>query len=158
MDTKEVQQLLKDKKIYEVINPRLVQGPPDLSVEEAVRIMQEKSSGYIVIAKNNKPVGVFTENDVLFKILGKKVDWSRPVSEFMTPNPRVLGPRDSVGQAIEMMGENRFYHIPLVSPEGDLTGVLSVRSLIRFLSEFYPTEIYNLPPVVDAVMETPEGG
>ena len=59
---------------------------------------------------------------------------------------------------IALMGEHRFYHIPLVDDRGELVNVISVRTLIRFLSEFYPTEVYNLPPRPDQVMRTPEGG
>ena len=76
----------------------------------------------------------------------------------MTPNPSVLSPEDSVLQAIKLMGENRFYHIPLVDQNHQLTGVISVRTLIRFLAAFYPNEVYNLPPVHDQIMETQEGG
>ena len=46
----------------------------------------------------------------------------------------------------------------LVNEKGDLVNVLSVRTLIRFLSEFYPAEIYNLPPDPDQVLTPPEGG
>lgn len=153
-----VAELLKKKKISEIINPRLVQGSPDISIERAIQTMQEFGAGYIVIAKNKKVLGIFTENDVAFKILGKDVDWDSPVSEFMTREPFVLHPEDSVGQAIDLMGQHRFYHIPLVDDDNKLVNVLSVRTLIRFLAEFYPTEVFNLPPDTSQVMETQEGG
>ncbi|MBN1687589.1 MAG: CBS domain-containing protein [Candidatus Omnitrophica bacterium] len=153
-----VSQLLKEKKIFHIINPRLVQTSPETSLKQAVCLMQENRSGYVVIVKNQKPVGIFTEVDVVRKILGKKADWKRPVSDWMTPDPVVLSPEDSVGKAIDLMAERRFYHIPLVDRKGNLTGMLSVRSLIRFLAEFYPTEVYNLPPCPHQVHETREGG
>lgn len=158
MQTKSVEVLLKEKKIYEIVNPRLVQAPPEISLAEAVRLMQEKKSGYIVIAKNNKVSGIFTENDVAMKILDHDVDWTGGVSQYMTPDPVVLRLSDSVGMAIDLMGNGNFYHIPLVDEHGNLANVLSVRTLIRFLAEFYPTEIYNLPPKFDQIMETEEGG
>jgi CBS domain-containing protein len=55
------------------------------------------------------------------------------------------------------MAERGFYHIPLVLNK-QLTGILSVRTLIRFLAEFYPAEVYNLPPNPHQIMATPEGG
>lgn len=101
---------------------------------------------------------MFTEVDLVRKILGKKVNWNAPLKEFMTPNPITLNVKDPVGKAIDIMGEQRFYHIPLVDDKGELVNVISVRTLIRFLAGFYPTEVYNLPPEIDQIMRTPEGG
>ena len=156
--TKSVDDLLKEKKIYQIVNPRLVQAPPTITAEEAVRLMQENKAGYIVIAENKKPVGIFTETDAVRKLLEQEVDWKRPVRDFMTPSPAILKMEDCVGDAIDLMGTRRFYHIPLVDGQGNLVNVLSVRTLIRFLAEFYPAEVLNLPPDPSQVMETPEGG
>ncbi|OGX05261.1 MAG: hypothetical protein A3G87_06630 [Omnitrophica bacterium RIFCSPLOWO2_12_FULL_50_11] len=158
MAEKPVEVVLKEKKIYQITNPRFVQAPPDISIKQAIDLMQGNRSGYIIIAKDKKVVGIFTETDVVRKILDHDVDWSSPVSMFMTKDPAVLTPNDSVGKAISLMGKHRFYHIPLVDEKNELTNVLSVRTLIRFLAEFYPTEVYNLPPNPAQVMETPEGG
>lgn len=153
-----IQQLVKSIKIGQIINPRLIQAPPDITVRTAVEIMQNNKSGYIVIADHQgKVVGIFTETDLLQKVFGKKDAWKKPVSGYMTKNPMVLSVRDTVGQAIELMGKNHFYHIPLVDEKASLVNVISVRTLIRFLAEFYPTEIYNLPPKYDQIMETAEG-
>lgn len=151
-------EILADKKIYQIVNPRLVQAPPTISVKVAIDIMQSQRAGYIVIADRGKPVGIFTETDVVRKLLGKTVDWDRPVKEFMTLNPVCLRIRDTVGEAIDVMGKNRFYHIPLLDDKGYLVNVISVRTLIRFLAEFYPAEVLNLPPVPNQIMESAEGG
>lgn len=158
MPTKSVETVLKEKKIYQIVNPKLVQAPPDISLENAVRLMQDHRSGYIVIARNKKAVGIFTETDIVHKVLEMNVDWKRPVDDFMTKDAVCLKMTDSVGQAIDLMGERRFYHIPLLDEKGELVNVLSVRTLIRFLAEFYPTEVYNLPPKPNQIMETQEGG
>ena len=158
MATKSVEQLLKEKLIGEIVNPKLVQAPPEIKLREALDLMQANKSGYIIVAKNKKVAGIFTEDDVVLKILDQNVDWEKPVSEFMTKEAVALKMTDCVGKAIDVMGEKRFYHIPLVDDAGNLVNVLSVRTLIRFLAEFYPTEIYNLPPRPDQVMKTQEGG
>lgn len=155
---KEVEDLLEEKKIYQIINPRLVQAPSTLSVQDAIDLMQKQRAGYIVIADSKKCVGIFTETDVIRRILDQNVDMKRPVRDFMTPAPITLRLEDSVGKAIEVMGKNRLYHIPLVNEKGELVQVISVRTLIRFLAEFYPAEVLNLPPDPNQVMKTPEGG
>lgn len=158
MPPKSVDRLLKEKKISDIVNPRLIQAPPDISVKRAVEFMRENQSAYIVVAENKKVVGILTETDVIQKILEKKIDWRKPIKLFMTKAPSVLRPGDTVGQAIDLMAEHNFYHIPLVNDKKELVGVLSVRTLIRFLAEFYPAEVYNLPPNLHQVMMTPEGG
>ena len=158
MPAKSVEAVLKAKQIGQIVNPRLVQAPPETSVKDGVKLMQEGKAGYIVVAKNRKVVGVFTETDVAQKILGHDVNWEDPIEKYMTQNPAVLKPTDLVGTAIDLMGNHRFYHIPLVDDNGNLVNVLSVRTLIRFLAEFYPQEVYNLPPHPEQIMETQEGG
>lgn len=158
MADKSVDSLLKAKKIKDIINPRLVQASPDISVTQAIQIMQENKSGYIVLAKGKKVIGIVTETDVIRKVLEQNIDWKQPISNFMTKDPAVLTPEDSVASAIDMMGIRRFYHIPLVNEKGELVNVISVRTLIRFLAEFYPNEILNLPPVPNQIMDSAEGG
>lgn len=158
METKPVEILLKEKKIYQIVNPRLVQAPPDISLQKAMELMQANKSGYVVIASKKKVAGIFTEADLVMKVLDKDMDWNRPVSDFMTKEPPILAMTDSVGRAIDIMAETRCYHIPLVDENKDLANVISVRTLIRFLAEFYPAEIFNLPPNPGQIMETQEGG
>jgi len=158
MPPKSVEVLLKEKKVYQVPKGSLVQASPDISVKKAIETMQTERRGYVALTKGKRVVGIFTETDVARKILGQDVDWSQSVSHFMVKDPISLTPNDSVGKAIHLMGKHRVYHLPIVEKNGDLVEVLSVRALIRFLAEFYPTEIYNLPPNPDQIMESAEGG
>lgn len=156
--TKSVEAVIRAKKIGEIISPKLLQSPPEISVKDAIKLMQDSRAGYIVVAKNKRVVGVFTEADVALKILDRDVNWDDPISKYMTKDPFVLKPTDTIGTAIDLMGEHRCYHIPLVDDSGELVNVLSVRTLIRFLGEYYPQEVYNLPPHPDQIMKTQEGG
>lgn len=150
--------LLKEKQISEIINTRMIQVPATASVAEALDLMRRETSLYVVVTKGKKAAGIFTETDFIQKVLGRGVDLKRPISDFMTKDPLVLVPQDTVGKAIDLMAEHGFYHVPLVDDKKDLAGILSVRTVIRFLAEFYPAEIYNLPPNPHQVAETAEGG
>ena len=70
----ELEDVLNEKKINQIINPRLVQAPSDLTIEAAIQLMQEQRAGYIVIVEKRKCVGIFTETDVVRKIFNKDVD------------------------------------------------------------------------------------
>lgn len=158
MPDKKIEDILKEKKIYEIVNPKLVQAAPEITVDDALKIMQQNKSGYIVIAKNKKVAGLFTETDYIQKILENKVNGTQSVSAFMNTKPPVLTMQDSVGAAIDVMGSERIYYIPLVNEKKELINVISVRTLIRFLAAFYPAEVYNLPPRPGQVSVSPEGG
>jgi CBS domain-containing protein len=149
---------LKEKKIGEIINPRLIQAPPSTSLERVIEIMRENNSAYIVLSERKRAVGIFTESDISQKIFNKDVDWSRPISEFMSADPVVLRQDDPVGRAVDLMAEYDCYHIPLVNDKQELVNVLSVRTLVRFLAEFYPAEVFNIPPNPHQVARRAEGG
>ncbi len=158
MSEKRIEDILKERTIGEIVNPKCVQAAPETPVSEALKLMQANKSGYIVVAKNKKVAGVFTETDYIQKILEQKVDASRPISEFMNAKTPTLTLQDTVGAAIDLMGRERSYYIPLVSEKKELVNVISVRTLIRFLAAFYPAEVYNLPPRPGQVSVSPEGG
>ena len=56
------------------------------------------------------------------------------------------------------MSEFSIRHIPLVDEFGQTNGVLSIRTIVTFLSELFPKEVFNLPPKTDQIHETVEGG
>jgi CBS domain-containing protein len=157
-NTKKIEELLREKKISQIINDRVVQAPPTISLKEAIHQMQFYRSGYIILTEDAAVVGVFTETDVVRKILGTDVDLSRPVSDFMTSVVHALSPDASVGEAIDLMAKQGIYHLPLTDEKHGYKGMLSVRTLIRFLAAYYPTEIYNLPPDPQQISHSAEGG
>ncbi len=158
MAVKPIKDLLKENRVSIVAHLQCIQASPDAAIAEVLDRMRNNKSGYVVLTEQGKVAGIFTEVDVIRKILGQNVDWKQPIRTVMTPNPIVLTRNDSVGTAIDLMGRERFYHIPLVDENKQLAGIISVRSVIKFLAEFYPTEVFNLPPDPHQVMETQEGG
>jgi len=158
MTFQKVSEALNEKKIYQIINTKLVQSDPSKSIREAIEIMQGTGSGYLVISEKEKLCGILTEKEVARKVLGKNVNMDAPVTEFMNAEPIFCNPEDSVGTAVDTMAKNNCYHLPLLNDEKKLVGVISVRTIIRFLAGFYPAEVYNLPPNIDQIMQSPEGG
>lgn len=122
--------------------------------------MREKNRGYAVIVEEqdlHKIAGIFTERDILRKVIPANVSSSTPIEELMTPNPKVLKMEDSVADAIQLMSHGGYRHVPLVDSQGQAQGILSARNLILYLAEHFPFEIYNLPPDPHQVMKAPEG-
>ena len=59
----------------------------------------------------------------------------RPVSEFMTPNPETLQDSAKIAFAVQRMDLGGYRHVPIVSEEGNLHGIISVRDILRYLTE-----------------------
>ncbi|HEY5073442.1 MAG TPA: CBS domain-containing protein, partial [Pyrinomonadaceae bacterium] len=101
--------------------------------------------------------GIFTERDLLTKVLGEKVDLESPISDWMQPVVETLSSEATIGDAVRLMNEKSFRNIPLVK-KGELVGSISVFDIITYLAECYPKATMNLPPLSAQVMDTVDGG
>lgn len=116
------------------------------SLHDVVNRMKDTHYSCILICKEGRCIGIFTERDYLTKVLSSTADRSRPIDEFMSGEPKTLSSNDTVGRAIKMMNEFGFRNIPLVDAEGRCTGLLQIRNIIQFLAELYPEEVLNVQP------------
>ncbi len=157
--TRTIEDVLKETRIHQILRPKLVMGSPSMPVRDAISLMQAEKSGYVVIAdEHSKPVGMFTEREVLMKALRKGVSLDAPVSQFMRTDVHTLSKTDTVGDALQAMHDFSIRHVPLVDEFGQISGILSIRTIVTFLAELFPTGVFNLPPQADQLHETAEGG
>jgi CBS domain-containing protein len=119
--------------------------------------MQQNHVGYVLVTENQQLVGIFTERDVLGKVMGEGVDDSRLLKEFMTPAPLTLNPDSSVLEAIQLMDEHGYRNVPLVNAGGNLVGNLSASNIIDFLAESFPQEVLSLPPKANQSFSSVDG-
>jgi len=73
----------------------------------------------LVIDATGRLTGIFTERDVLTRVVGKDLDARRTaLAGVMTRNPEALTARDRVAYAVNRMSVAGYRTIPLVDPEG----------------------------------------
>ena len=119
-----------------VLSPKqLIAVSPDTTVGETLNLMVSRSIGSVFVAEGEKVLGIFSERDALLR-LNVDVDSHRekPISDFMTPNPHSLPNDAKVGFAVQQMDLGGYRHVPLVDAEGNATGVISVRDILKYLS------------------------
>ena len=119
-------------------------GPVN-SVADAVALMRSKSVGCILICDQGRLVGIFTERDLMRRVLILGVALTTPLVDCMTPNPVIVDPKDSISVAIRRMIEGGYRHLPVVH-DGIPQGILSIKRIVHYLVEHFPSTIYNLPP------------
>jgi len=117
------------------------------SLSEALSRMREHGRGCVLLVTDGKLKGIFTERDVLMKVVGNQIDLEHtPASAYMTPDPVTLPADDVVAFALNKMVIEGFRHIPLVDEEKRPVGVVSMRDIIEYLSDYYRRDILNIPP------------
>jgi signal-transduction protein with cAMP-binding, CBS, and nucleotidyltransferase domain len=115
------------------------------SVADAVDLMRAKDVGCILICEQGRVVGIFTERDLMRRVLASGRPLSTPLADCMTPEPVVVDPKDSISVAIRRMIEGGYRHLPVVR-NGVPEGILSVKRIVHYLVEHFPATIHNLPP------------
>ena len=132
--------------------------PVNATLSEAIEQMKKDEGGCVIVRGEGGTIfGIFTERDLLNKIVGEEVDMNSPVGDWMSPAVETLSTDATIGDAVRVMDEKSHRNIPLVK-DGQLIGSISVFDVITYLAESYPKETMNLPPVPAQVMDTPEGG
>ncbi len=130
---------------------------PEQTVAEAVELMRKERVGCLLVCEGPKLVGIFTERDLMRRVLAAGRPLTLPVRDCMTPDPVIVRPKEPVAAAVRRMEEGGYSHLPVVDEAGRPVGVLSVKRIVHYLVEHFPQAIYNLPPDPDAVPHEPEG-
>ncbi len=119
---------MTERTIREIIaGQELLIAPSGMTVAEAARLMRQRNVGAMMVVDGDKLAGVFTERDALFRVVAAGLDVAKtPLSMVMTKNPQSISPERSFVQALAMMHEGRYRHLPVVE-NGRPVGMVSVR-------------------------------
>jgi CBS domain-containing protein len=127
------------------------------TVAEAVALMRAEAVGSLLVCQGDRVVGIFSERDLLRRVLAAGKPLTTPLSECMTPDPETVNPKHSIATAIRLMEEGGYRHLPVVDGGGKPLGMLSVKRIVHYLVEHFPATVYNLPPDPRVVPQQPEG-
>ena len=129
------------------------------TVVAAVGAMNEHRTGCVLVQRDGKLVGIFTERDVLTKVIFHDGNRTWKVEEVMTPDPETLPSTATIAYALNMMSVGGYRHIPIVDRDSNPVGVVSLRDIADFVVDVFPDSVINLPPSPDkAIASTVDGG
>jgi len=135
--------------------PRMVR--PNQSVAEAVALMRQEQVGCVLVCDSRQHVvGIFTERDLMRRVMAPGKPLTSPISEYMTPDPVTVHSKEPIGCAVRRMEEGGYRHLPVVD-EGKPVGILSVKRIVHYLVEHFPEKVHNQPPDPGAVHQEREG-
>ena len=120
-----VKKLLEGKQ-----NNRILALAPAAMVIDALELMTKENVGAVMVVKNEKLVGIFSERDYARKgiIMGRKAK-STPLTEVMTSNVFTVTPDMNMEDCMQLFSDKRIRHLPVVHGS-DLLGMLSIGDIV----------------------------
>jgi CBS domain-containing protein len=130
-----------DQPVRSVMQRRKVlKAARETLVSKAAKLMAKKNVGAIMVVEDDRLVGIFTERDVVFRVVARGLDpQATRLTDVMTRAPHTVDPEKPFGYALLVMQEKGFRHLPVVE-DGKPIGIVSSRSamdpeLEEFVSE-----------------------
>lgn len=107
---------------------------PDNTVQDAINLLAKYGIGALPVLDGTALIGVFSERDVIRRVLGPKLNLDRAkISDVMTKNPDSVSWDVSVEKVIDMMELNQYRHMPVTNDEGVMIAFLSQRDFMNYL-------------------------
>jgi len=117
---------------------------PDARISEVVGILAEKHIGAVLVTDGGRLVGILSERDVVRSLAGQGASTlDLAASALMTSNPRTATPDITVEQAMGLMTEGRFRHLPIIE-NGQLAGLVSIGDVVKAMIEQSQHEVETL--------------
>ena len=123
--TTTVNQLLNSK------NDEIFSVTPDALVIDAIKMMDEKKVGALLVIKNDKLAGIISERDYTRKVILKNRSSAKTkVSEIMTSSLKMADPSQSLDECMVIMSHNHIRHLPVVQDDR-VIGILSIMDVVK---------------------------
>lgn len=124
----------------------------DTLVHNAIEQMAEISAGTALVIDNNALVGIFSERDVIRKVIlqGNSID-DVPVKEIMSTELTTVSPEESLEQCMQLMTDKRIRHLPVLQ-NGEIVGIVSIGDVVKYLIVEKDFKIKNLETYITGAM------
>jgi CBS domain-containing protein len=107
---------------------------PQTSIMDAIRRMNERRIGSVLVMDGDRLAGIFTERDVLTRVVPRRLDPTKtPVGEVMTRQPVIIPPTTTVQEAMMVVTDTRRRHLPVIGDGGKVLGMVSIGDLTRWV-------------------------
>jgi CBS domain-containing protein len=117
---------------------------PHVSVAEAVAEMNSHRVGSVLVIEHDQLVGIFTERDVLRRVVGPGLDPHQvAVEKVMTTSVMTIAPDATIEETMALFTEKRFRHLPVME-HGELIGTISIGDVTRWISDHHRAEAESL--------------
>jgi len=117
---------------------------PELSVFDCAKKMNDLNIGALLVMQADKIEGLVSERDIIRKLISCNCEVGKfKVGDIMTKTLLTVSPDTTVGEAMQLVTEKRFRHLPVVE-NGKLLGIISIGDLTRAMIIGQQHEISHL--------------
>lgn len=127
------------------------------SVRATIEKMRQENHNCAFITNQGQLTGIFTDRDILRKVVDVPESWEQPIETVMTPLPLTVSTGDPANTALNLMDEKHFRNVPVLDETGVVIGNLTHYAIIKYLADRFPESVYNLPPEPDRVVSKRDG-
>ncbi len=123
-------------KVSEVMTTHLTTAPASSSIFHVMEIMVAEDVGRIIVTDDDIPIGIFTEKDVLKRILNTGIDTRKTaIRSVMTTPVRAVREETHIIDAFGKMYRGKFRHLLVRGRRGKIIGVVSMRRILSIAVE-----------------------
>ncbi|MEJ2747101.1 MAG: CBS domain-containing protein [Anaerolineae bacterium] len=107
---------------------------PDTTIFDALKLMSQMNVGAVLVLQEGKVAGIFSERDYARKVvLHGKSSRTTLVKEAMTPDVYTVTPKETIETCMALMSDRHIRHLPVLSEDGDLVGIISIGDVVKAL-------------------------
>lgn len=132
--------------------------PAGTSVRDVLGRMRSEHNTVCLITAERSLAGIFTERDVLRKVVDVAGVLDGPIDAVMTAEPISVGPETSAASALQLMEQHGIRNLPVLDAGGQIVGSMTHMAVIEWLAGRYPVEVLNRPPEPERFPRKAEGG
>jgi len=123
-------------KVSEIMTTNLTTAPASASIFDVMATMVAKDVGRIIITDDDVPVGIFTEKDVLRRVVNPRLDARRTeIKSVMTTPVRAVREETHIIDAFGRMYRGKYRHLLVRGRRGKIIGIVSMRRILNIAVE-----------------------
>ena len=123
-------------KVSEIMTTNLKTASVVSSIQEVVEMMASADVGRIIVTDKEVPVGIFTEKDVMKRVVNQNIDPRKsPIKEVMTSPIRAVREETHIVEAFGKMYRGKYRHLLVRGRRGKIVGIVSMRRILGIAVE-----------------------
>ncbi|HEY7218116.1 MAG TPA: CBS domain-containing protein [Candidatus Binatia bacterium] len=123
-------------RVSEIMTTNLTKAPVTASIFEVIEMMVAEDVGRVVITDDDVPVGIFTEKDVLKRVVNAKIDARKnAIKKVMTAPIRAVREETHIVDAFGKMYRGKYRHLLVRGRRGKIIGIVSMRRILNLAVE-----------------------
>ena len=127
------------------------------TVGHVITKMQTSQRKCALVMDQKTLIGIFTGHDIARRVIDQPDVLDLTIEAMMTADPLTLASDLKLIEAIQFMSNKPHRYMPVVDSEGRVLGTLTHYAIIKYMSDHFPEEIYNLPPTPEHFASARDG-